>query len=228
MVEQKQALKAVKKKWFLIYASKSFDEALIGESLVVSPSELVGRIVTVNLMSLTDDIRQQHINLKFKVAAAENDRATAELVAFEVMPAAIKRLVRRGIDRIDASFICETSDGKKIRIKPFLLTKAYAGGMIIKGIRKALMEHIASEVKKLTFDDLVKLLLANKLQTGIKSALKKVYPIKSCEIKYACLVSKGAALEVSGEGVEDAGIQTAQDGGLTEPKDLASKEDKQE
>ncbi len=195
MADQKQALKVVKKKWFPIVASKSFDEAFIGESLVASISVLEGRIVTVNLASLTDDIRQQHINLKFKVVSSNSEKAFGELIGFDVMPTAIKRLVRRGTDRIDASFVCETSDGKMVRIKPFLLTKSYSKGMIKKSLRKSLIDLVAAEVKKGTFDDLVKMLIGNKLQTSVKSALKKVYPIKSCEIKAADIVLKGELVE---------------------------------
>jgi len=104
---KKQALKVIKKKWFPIHASKTFDETLIGESLVASPSELEGRIITINLATLSDDLKQQHINLKFKVVSSDTEKASAELVGVEVMPAAIKRLVRRSTTRIDESFICE-------------------------------------------------------------------------------------------------------------------------
>ncbi|MBI2133434.1 hypothetical protein HYU11_02010 [Candidatus Woesearchaeota archaeon] len=199
MADQKQALKVVKKKWVTITATKSFDESVLGESLVASPSELKGRIISVNLATLTDDIKQQHISLKFVINEVENDKAVGELIAFEVMPAAIKRLVRRGATRIDSSFVCETADGKKARIKPFLLTKAYAKGLISKKLRKMLNEHIASEVKKVSFDDLVRTLIGNKLQTNAKQVLKKVYPVRSCEIKSVQVVLKGNILKVSEE-----------------------------
>jgi len=42
-----------------------------------------------------------------------------------------------------------------------------------------------------SFDELVRAVISNKLQTGIKHALKKLYPIKSCEIKFAGIVIKG-------------------------------------
>ncbi len=193
--EQKSALKVVKKKWYPIFATPSFDEAHLGECLVASSSELVGRVVTANLMSLTNDIRQQHISLKFKVSSADSEKAVAELVSFEMAPSSIKRLVRRGVDRIDTSFVCMTGDGKRIRIKPFLLTKAYSKGLINRKLRKALVEFVASEVRKIPFDELVKSMIGNKLQSGVKSDLKKIYPIKSCEIKFAGIVSRGKAVQ---------------------------------
>ncbi len=201
MADQKQALKVVKKKWVQITASSNFEGALLGESLVTGPSDLKDRIISVNLASLTDDIKQQHINLKFKVSETDSDKAIGELIGFEVIPAAIKRLVRRGTTRIDASFICETADGKKVRIKPFMLTKAYAKGIIGKKLRKQLIDYMASELKKLSFDDLVRALIGNKLQTSAKQALKKVYPVRSCEIKSAFVVTKGKITNVAKEEV---------------------------
>ncbi len=196
MADQKQSLKVVKKKWYPIYATENFDKALIGECLVVEPSQLVGRIVSVNLMTLTDDIKQQNIYLKFKVISNESDSATAQITGFEVIPAALRRLVRRGCNRLDASFICETSDGHKIRIKPFLVTKSAAKGTILHKLRDAIVRHIAAEVKKYPFDELVKLMITNKIQTGAKAALKKIYPVRSCEIKAAQIVEKGDAIEL--------------------------------
>ena len=196
MADQKQGLKVIKKKWFPIFASKEFEEANIGESLVASASDLVGRIVSVNLMSLTNDIKLQHITLKFKIIGADNDKATADLIGFEIIPPAIRRLVRRGVDRIDDSFICETVDNKKIRVKPFILTKSYARGLVGNRLRKAMIDYIAKEAKKVTFDDLVKNLLGNKFQTSIKAELKKIYPIKSCEIKSVSVVLKGKPMDV--------------------------------
>ncbi len=197
MAEQKQALKVVKKKWVQITASSNFEGALLGESLVASPLDLKDRVISVNLASLTDDIKQQHINLKFKISQPEGDKAIGELIGFEINPAAIKRLVRRGTTRLDASFICETADSKKIRIKPFILTKAYAKGIIGKKLRKQLIDYIASEVKKVSFDDLVRALISNKMQTSTKQALKKVYPVRSCEIKSAFIVLKGKVTALS-------------------------------
>lgn len=184
MAAQKQVLKVVKKNWRHILAPESFGKEVIGESLVASPSDLVGRVVTVNLASLTDDIRQQHINLKFRVVSVEGEAAITELLSFEVMPAALKRLMRRGVDRVDASFVAETADGKKVRVKPFILTKAYARGTILRLLRKSLAEFISEEAKKVSFDEFVKSLISNKFQMGIKSALKKIYPVKSSEVRY--------------------------------------------
>ncbi len=191
MAEQRQALKAVKKKWFPVCASKEFDEKIIGESLVAGPSDLVGRIISVNLMTLTDDIKQQSVYLKFKVISADSEKATADLIAVELIPAAVRRLVRRGCNRIDVSYVCETADGRKARLKPFLVTKALGRGAVVAKLRKELMRYIASEVKKVSFEELVRMIISNRLQTSAKSSLKKIYPIRSCEIKWAGIVSKG-------------------------------------
>lgn len=183
MGEAKQALKIVKKKWLLIKASKFFNNELLGECYVPGPEHLLGRTISANLANLTGDIRQQSVTLKFLVTSLENDAGIADVVSCEMAPSAIRRVVRKGSDRLDESFICETENGQKVRIKPMIITKAATNSAVHRLLRKALVSNIAKYVKKHAFESLINEIITSKLQTTVKSELKKVYPLKAVEVR---------------------------------------------
>src|SRR3989338_1396914 len=183
MAEAKQALKIVKKKWLLIRASKFFNNELLGECYVPGPEHLLGRTISANLANLTGDIRQQSVTLKFLVTSLENDAGIADVVSCEMSPSAIRRIVRKGSDRIDESFICEAENGQKVRIKPMIITKAASNSAVHRLLRKALVSSLVKYVRKHTFESLINEVITSKLQTTVKSELKKIYPLKAVEVR---------------------------------------------
>jgi small subunit ribosomal protein S3Ae len=190
MAESKTALKIVKKKWLAITASKFFNSELLGECYVPSPDFLMDRTVSANLANLTGDIRQQSITLKFIVTTVDGERGVAEVIGYVMASSAIRRIVRRGSDRLDESFICETADGQKVQIKPMIITKAITNSAVHRSLRKALVANVTKQVKKFNFDSLINEIITSKLQMAIKSELKKIFPLKGVEIKALYLKSK--------------------------------------
>ena len=182
MGETKQALKIIKKKWLQIRASKFFDNELLGDCYVASPDLLMGRTVAANLANLTGDIRQQSVTLKFIVTSMEGEAGIADVIGYQMASSAIRRVVRRGSDRLDESFVCETSDGKKVRIKPMAITKTTTNSAVHRSIRKMLTNSLVQIVKKHTFDSLINEIITSKLQMAAKADLKKIYPLKAVEI----------------------------------------------
>lgn len=183
MAEAKQALKIVKKYWLQIKASKFFNNEFLGECYVPGPEHLLGRTISANLANLTGDIRQQSVTLKFLVTSLDGDAGIADVVSCEMAPSAIRRIVRRGSDRLDESFICEAENGQKVRIKPMIITKAATNSAVHHLLRKALVSSIAKYVKKHAFESLINEVITSKLQTTVKSELKKVYPLKAVEVR---------------------------------------------
>ena len=114
---------------------------------------------------------------------------------------AIRRIVRRGSDRLDESFVCETSDGKKVRIKPMAITKTITNSAVHRSLRKMLVGSLVKIVKKHTFDSLINEVITSKLQMEVKAELKKVYPLKAVELTSLWLLGHEptAAAEGAGE-----------------------------
>ncbi|MEA2037330.1 MAG: hypothetical protein U9O94_07505 [Nanoarchaeota archaeon] len=174
--------KVKKKKWTSVLAPKSFGNDIIGEVYAYDPKSLIGRVVTVNLMGLTGDMKKQNTNLKFNISHSEGPNVITALTGYYIVSASIRRLVRRGKKRLDFSFICKTSDNKRVRIKPLMIPRSGTKSSTSRDLRKATIDYVTNYISKLTFENAIRNLMAHKIQRAIRDELKKVYPIKISEI----------------------------------------------
>ncbi|MBU0627667.1 MAG: hypothetical protein KKC75_00620 [Nanoarchaeota archaeon] len=219
MVEEKQekAPKSVKssklskvkrKRWVTIVTPASFNSEFLGEIPVNEPTSLIGKAITINLMNLTRDIKKQNTTLKFIINDVQGDKATTELVGYTLVASSVRRLVRRGKERIDMSFICKTSDGKRVRIKPLMIPPVKLKSSVSALLKKTAINLVVPFVSKTTFDNVVRELIGGKLQRSLKDGLKKVYPIRVVDISAFYIenkVKKGkeTVVEISEEPKEE-------------------------
>lgn len=192
----KTAVKVKKKKWFEIYAPALFNEQPVGETFVTEKELVAGKTLKINLMELTRDIKKQHIVVTLKVNDVKENRATTEVMAFQIVPSAIKRQVRRRRDKLDDSFACRTADKKLVRIKPVMLTAFNAKGSVQTTLYRAMRRLVAATLKRLSYDDLMRDIVSQKLQNYLKDNLSKVYPLRYCDIRYAGLLTKPARVVI--------------------------------
>lgn len=183
MTQERLTLKVKKKKWYQILAPKEFNEAIIGETPSLDPRLLIDKVVTVNLMDLTRDIKKQNINMRFKVTGLKENKAQTEVIGYQTINTFIKRIIRKGRDNIHDSFVCKTSDEKSVRLKPLMITVNKTKGVVINSLIKALRVNLTEYVKKITYKELVNDLVSHNLQSSLKNSLKKIYPLRSLEIK---------------------------------------------
>ncbi len=180
--------KILKKSWYPVVSTKSFDSTYLGECYVAEPSMMLERTLTVNLANLTGDIRQQGISLQFRISEVEEGKGIAKVVGYDASPAQLRRLVRRGVERLDDSIICETSEGGLVIVKPFAVTRTSTSKSKLSSVRKILREELGREMRGQPFDDIIKMIISNKLQTSLKTSVKKLLPLKSLEIRRLRLV----------------------------------------
>lgn len=180
--------KKKKKKWYRIVATRLFSNREIGESSVFSPASLVGKVASVNLMALTNDIKKQNINVKFRVVEVKDNVGYTEMFSYEMVPGHIKRIVRRANDKLDDSFIVETQDGKLIRIKPLIITRTETKGSILASISKKSRAYIIQYVKKVSWEQLISDVVTSKIQSELYKFLKRIYPLRVVEIRAMVLV----------------------------------------
>jgi ribosomal protein S3AE len=177
------AVKA-RKRWFDVLATKDFNESVIGETTAIAPTQLIGRVINANLMNLTGNIKKQNINVKFRITSVrDNKYGVTEIVGYELMPAMIKRMVRRGRDKIDDSFIVKTADAKYIRIKPVLITAANTSRQIVSMLRQSVKYFVVKASSEKNYSDIVYEILSGKLQMDLNVFLKKDYPLRVCDIR---------------------------------------------
>jgi len=97
MAKPVASTKGKKKKWFSILAPKMFGGAIIGETIVYDVGLMKGKTITQNpsmLMNLPSDAARVNANVKFEVTGVQDDKATTSVIAYNMMPSTIKRLVR--------------------------------------------------------------------------------------------------------------------------------------
>lgn len=193
MVKERSTSK-LKKKWYQILAPKEFNEALIGETPSFDPRLLIGKVMTINLMGITRDIKKQNINMTFRVSGLKENKAETEVTGYKIMPAFIKRIIRRGRNNLHDSFVCKTSDEKNVRLKPLIITVNKTKGAVINSLMKALRTNLTDYVRKITYKELVSELVSHKLQSNLKIPLRKIYPLRSFEIKEMILETEKKAV----------------------------------
>ena len=194
-----------KKRWFELIAPKMFKNQTLGETLVAEPSKMMKKPIKVSMMSLTGDMKKQHITIKFEVTNIVESKAHTRVVGYEFGPASIKRLVRRRRKRVDDSYLCNTKDNIKVRIKPFFVTRAETNKSVMTSMRKlskAFIEKFAAERK---CDDLIYDIIDYRLQRELRKVLAKIYPLRTCEIRNFSIVKQkkfGEEVELPVEKVE--------------------------
>jgi len=176
-------VKIAKKEWYPIIAPKVFQNAVLGETTVYEPQQMMGKGLSMNLMSLTNDSKRQNININFEVVDVQNGRGIANVVGYGMVQSSIRRLMRRNIERMDMSFLCRTSDNRDLRVKPLLITRSATKGSVVAKIRRTAQDFIAKYIGSASYDSLINDLVAQKLQASLRKEINKIYPLKVCEIR---------------------------------------------
>ncbi len=172
-----------KKRWFKIVASKQFNHCEIGETQVYTSDEVIGKTAKVNLTNLTNDMKKQHVNVTFKVNQVKDGVGYTELISYKIMPTHIKRIIRRNTEKLDDSLVLRTKDNVLVRIKPLLVTRGKVKGSVVAVIRRKARAFLNHHVKKSSYELLINDIITSRLQSGMYRFLKKVYPIKTSEIR---------------------------------------------
>lgn len=231
MPADKPVSKKVKKKqWFQIVAPKLFNEQAVGETYLYSLSDAVGRTVKANLMNLTREIKAQNTNISLRINRVSGDKAYTEIVGYSMIPAAIKRMVRRGKTKLELSFVVETADHKKIRIKPIAVTQKLVKHSVSAGLDKAIKTAVEKNFRKSNYSVLMQSIVSHKFQGSLKKQLSKVYPLKIFEIKDMHVEKEAKAKGLSEEIIQqeiDAKEVKDQEEKKAEQKE-AEKEEKKE
>jgi small subunit ribosomal protein S3Ae len=223
-VKAQSQVKKKKKIWVQINAPKFFGNKKIGETTVFFAENAIGKRIELNLMTLTGEMKKQNINMKFVIDSVNGNIASTKIHSYSIVPSFIKRLVRRKRDKIDYSSVYVTKDNVKIRIKPLIITSSKTRGSTLTAIEKLSSQLITAEVKKLTFDSFVDQVLSFKFQMNLKNNLKKIHPLKSCDIRQFILESKqdsNAFISVEDETVteiSDEKVEEKQENKETENK----------
>jgi ribosomal protein S3AE len=130
---------------------------------------------------LTRILRGKSILLQFKVSVKDN-QAIALPRGIILMPYFLRRMMRKGTDYVEDSFVADCKDAT-LKIKPFLITRRKVSNRVRRGLREKTKEEIIRYIRDKTAERIFEEILKNKMQKELSSILKKIYPLSLCEIK---------------------------------------------
>jgi ribosomal protein S3AE len=169
------AINKKKKKFFDV------DMPIIGKQtqlFAFDISELNNKFINYDLTRI---LRGKSILMQLKTKV-ENEKATATPTQITLMPYFIRRMIRKGTDYVEDSFLAECEDAQ-LRVKPFLITRRKVSREIKKALREKAKEEITNQLKGKTSEKIFDNVLKNRLQKDLSLILKKIYPLSLCEIR---------------------------------------------
>lgn len=176
-------LKIKKKVWIPVVASKLFGHAEIGEMYVTGPDVTLHRQVECNLRDLTGNIRDQNVILTFTIGKTSPQKLEAELTGYALAPTFIKRLVRKGADRLDECIPVTTKDHLSLMVKLLLVTVGNTTRTAQKRIRREVQKALVEAVEKQTFEEFIQNIVNYSLSDGLKKKLLKIHPVRDVSFR---------------------------------------------
>ena len=144
-----------------------------------SEGDLPGRTVKLDL---TNMLKGKAIELLLLIKEEKKEIIAVPMQAY--LPGFyIRRMMRKGIDYVEDSFLVQCKD-HRIRIKPFLLTRKRVSRKVLNGLRLKTKEELTEYVKERSFENLILDIMNNKLQKELNPKLRKIYPLGLFEIRF--------------------------------------------
>ena len=140
--------------------------------------ELIGRYLKYDL---TRNLRGKATILTLKTVF-EGETVIASPVAITLLPYYARRMVRRGTNYVEDSFLTPTGE-TSVRIKPFLVTRRRVSRAVRKALRNKAKEELVLWAKENDSQKMFEDILKGKIQKELSLKLKKIYPLSLCEIR---------------------------------------------
>ncbi len=141
-------------------------------------SELEGREIKYDLTRI---LKGKSILMNFKVKV-KDDKAISIPKEIKLMPYYLRRMVRKGTDYVEDSFVVECKDAE-MHVKPFIITRRKVSRAVKNAVRKNAKEELINYFKTKTSEEIFEEILRNRLQKTLSMKLKKIYPLSLCEIR---------------------------------------------
>lgn len=183
MASQKGTENWKTKKWFVVCAPQTFNEAQLGEMPGKDEKSVLGRNVHVSLDTLTGNPQNANMNLIFKVTEVKGDKALTKLTEMALLFSFIRTMVRRH-KSVSTTVVRGTSkDGILITVKPIVITGQRSAASRLIGIRKETNEFISAYISGNESDSIVKSVIDGSMQQELYTKLRHVAPLSKVEIR---------------------------------------------
>ena len=183
-----QATTVKRKRWYELIAPRLFNEQVLGETLSAEPEQVIGRAATINLMNLTKDIKKQNINVTFRVQEVTGLKAHTDLIEYHIIPTSIKRLVRKGKEKVEDSFLAVTKDNRTVRVKPLIICRSNTVRSVSTDVKEATRKMTEEILKQIDYYQFIKDIITQKFQRALRQQVNKIYPVKIVDIRMIKLI----------------------------------------
>jgi len=143
-----------------------------------SKDELVGKVVSLDL---TRALRGKSLILSMKVIK-NGEELEGEPIKVELAGSYIRRMIRKGSDYVEDSFIVECKEAKAV-IKPYMITRNKVSRAVRAEIRNEAKKYLLASCKSKSTKEILTEMMSNKIQKELSMKLKKIYPLALCEIR---------------------------------------------
>lgn len=175
-------VKKGKKEWYTILAPEYLGNKEIGKTLSFDAENLIGRKLTISAIDVLNDMSKHYLKFTFRISDVKEKIARTEFNGLECLRDYITRMVFRRVTRVDVVQDVLLKDGKKIRVKSLIVLPKKPSESVKKSIRKKVFEVVES-FKNLNLADFVNKVLSEELKKRIYKEIKKIYPVRSFEIR---------------------------------------------
>ena len=172
----------VKKAWHPIMATRQFNNQLIGETLIADTEKSIGKIISINLMNLTGDMKKQNLEIAFKIDQIKDGKFLTSMIGYKMLASSLKRMVRRGKKKIDCSFEVKTADGYKLKLKLIMITLNRTSKSSLTALKKECLIKVDEIMEKMKYDVFVDAIINHRFQMQLKKPLSKIYPLRIFEV----------------------------------------------
>jgi len=170
------------KDWYQIVAPKFFGDFIIGETLAMTPKQLIGRVIETSLTDFTGDASKYYLKLYFKIKNVNGSKAITEFFGHDCTRDYIARIVRRRTTRIDTNDVIKLADNK-MRVKSIAISNRRVSRNVRIKVRKTIREIIIKTLENMKTEEFIKEMIGGKIQQNIRKNVSKVYPLRFFEFR---------------------------------------------
>lgn len=154
----------------------------MAETPTTDPKALVGRVVDVSLADISNQQQRFFVKLKFQVTQVSGKNANTEFAGYSVIREQVGRFVRKRSQKVQLVLPLKTKDGWELQATAIAVLARKTKSEIERSVRRTMQEALTQAVAKESIDSLVKSVVTGGLQTEMKKAANKVYPLKFFEV----------------------------------------------
>lgn len=199
----------LKKVWYNIKAPTYFKPKTLhaGRTCVtktqgqkIETDGLKGRVCEFNLADLESSNDDNYKKIKLVVEEIQGRNCLTDFYGLSLTRDKMNQMIKKKHSLIEAIADCKTTDGYVVRLFVIGFTKdvketqvkvfTYAQAAQIKRIRKKIVGVLQSVVSTCELKDLVKHLVADKIEADIKSATNRIYPLDPVHIQKVKIVKR--------------------------------------